>query len=79
MLVGGQGLTALSAQALFDIAARAQTLFDITAQRSDPVLPLSTPPFYDITAQRSYLIFTAHRSALKTSISARFFFFFFSS
>ena len=67
---GGQGLTALSDQALFDIAARAQTLFDITAQRSHPVLPLSTPPFFDISAQRSYLILD-RRSALKTSISAR--------
>ena len=68
----GQGSTALSAQALFDIAARAQTLFDIAAQRSDPLLPLSAPPFFDISAQRSYLILD-RRSALKTFISARFF------
>ena len=60
----------LSAQALFEIAARAQTLFDIAAQRSDPLLPLSAPPFFDISAQRSYLILD-RRSALKTSISAR--------
>ena len=70
MVGGGQGSTALSAQALFDIAARAQTLFDIAAQRSDPLLPLSAPPFFDISAQRSYLILD-RRSALKTSISAR--------
>ena len=45
LMGGGQGSKALSsAQALFDIAARAQTLFDITAQRSDPLLPLSAPP-----------------------------------
>ena len=71
-LGGGQGSTALSAQALFDIAARAQTLFDIAAQRSDPLLPLSAPPFFDISAQRSYLI-SDRRSALKTSISPHFF------
>ena len=67
---GGQGTTALSAQALFDIAARAQTLFDIAAQRSDPLFPLSVPPLFDISAQRSYLILD-RRSALKNSISAR--------
>ena len=69
-LWGGQGSTALSAQAFFDIAACAQTLFDISAQRSDPLPPLSAPPFFDISAQRSYLILD-RRSALKTSISAR--------
>ena len=69
---GGQGSTALSAQALFDNAAGAQTLFDIAAQRSDPLLPLSAPPFFDISAQRSYLILD-RRSALKTFFSARFF------
>ena len=62
----------LSAQALFDIAARAQTLFDIAAQRLDPLLPLSAPPFFDISDQRFYLILD-RRSALKTSINARFF------
>ena len=60
---GGKGSTALSAQ----------TLFDIAAQRSDPLLALSAPPFFDISAQRSYLTLD-RRSALKTSISARFFF-----
>ena len=72
MTGGGQGSTALSAQALFDISARAQTFFDIAAQRSDPLLPLSAPPFFDISAQRSYLILD-RRSALKTFFSARFF------
>ena len=71
LMGGGQGSKALSsAQALFDIAARAQTLFDLAAQRSDPLLPLSAQPFFDISAQRSYLILD-RRSALKTSISAR--------
>ena len=51
--MGGEGSTALSAQALFDISARAQTFFDIAAQRSDPLLPLSAPPFCH---QRSALI-----------------------
>ena len=54
LMGGGQGSKALSsAQALFDIAARAQTLFDLAAQRSDPLLPLSAPPFCH---QRSALI-----------------------
>ena len=57
---------------LFDIAARAETLFEIPAQRSDPLLSLSAPPFFDISAQRYYLILD-RRVALKTSISARFF------
>ena len=70
MLGGWQGSTALSAQALFDIAARAQTLFDIAAQRSNPLLPLSAPPLFDISAQRSDLILDRRSS---TSISSRFF------
>ena len=60
----GHGSTALTAQALFDIAA----------QRSDPLLPLSAPPFFDISAQRSdraNFWITAQRSS--TSISVRFF------
>ena len=74
LLGGGRGQqrSTLSAQALFDIAAHAQTLFDIAAHRSDPLLPLSAPPIFDISAQRSYLI-SDRCSALKTSISARFF------
>ena len=73
LMGGGQGSKALSsAQALFDIAARAQTLFDLAAQRSDPLLPLSAQPFFDISAQRSYLILD-RRSALKTFFSTRFF------
>ena len=55
---------------IFGIAARAETLFEIPAQRSDPLLSLSAPPFFDISAQRSYLI-SDRRSALKNSISAR--------
>ena len=63
----------LSAHGVLTSLLSAQTIFDIGAQRSDPLLPLSAPPFFDISAQRSYLILD-RRSALKTSISARFFF-----
>ena len=54
-------------------ALSTQVLFDTAAQRSDILLSLGAPSFLDISAQRSYLILD-RRSALKTSISARFFF-----
>ena len=47
----GHGSTALTAQALFDIAA----------QRSDPLLPLSAPPFLALSAPTLFWI-AAQRS-----------------